>query len=348
MRVCPFVLGLIVGVAADGRIIASAQQPKVRSIHSMVAEVDRIIGKAEIEWATKQTAAQIDDCLETIDMSGVLAGPVRVTAIMGTIKTQKDGSVLINAYFNTRVRSLHEYKTDAQKRSISDFIEETKRLRKDQIDSERYKIKHYGLSGRELADRRRRDRQVMDDRRKELVLCQGCFEELNLVFLSLGGWSAQARRPEMNKRYVVTLTDQERRSLRALLSCGKGAVQKLAHARILLQVDSAEGGVGWTDARVCEGLGVGFSTVERIRKRFVEEGFEAALVPRKSCRVYRRKIDGDDEAHLIALACGTPPAGRRRWTLRLLADKMVTLEYMASLSYETVRGVLKKTNLNLG
>lgn len=152
----------------------------------------------------------------------------------------------------------------------------------------------------------------------------------------------------MNKRYVVTLTDQERRSLRALLSCGKGAVQKLAHARILLQVDSAEGGVGWTDARVCEGLGVGFSTVERIRKRFVEEGFEAALVPHKSCRVYRRKIDGDDEAHLIALACGSPPAGRRRWTLRLLADKMVTLEYMASLSYETVRGVLKKTNLNLG
>ncbi len=152
----------------------------------------------------------------------------------------------------------------------------------------------------------------------------------------------------MNKKYVVTLTDQERRSLRALVLSGKGAARKLRHARILLQVDSAEGGVGWTDERICEGLGIGFSTVERTRKRFVEEGLEAALVPRKSCRAYRRKVDGDDEAHLIALACSGPPTGRKRWTLRLLADEMVALEYMDSLSYETVRGVLKKTNSNLG
>ncbi|MCH7591982.1 MAG: helix-turn-helix domain-containing protein [Planctomycetes bacterium] len=88
--------------------------------------------------------------------------------------------------------------------------------------------------------------------------------------------------------------------------------------------------------------------MERTRKRFVEEGFEAATVPRKSCRAYRRKLDGDDEAHLIALVCGAPPTGRRRWTLRLLADEMVALEYMDSLSYETVRGVLKKTNSSLG
>ncbi len=152
----------------------------------------------------------------------------------------------------------------------------------------------------------------------------------------------------MNKKYIVTLTDEERRSLRALVSSGKGAARKLTHARILLQADGVEGGVGWTDERIIEGLGVGFSTVERTRKRFVEEGLEAALVPRKSCRAYRRKLDGDDEAHLIALACGDPPTGRRRWTLRLLTDKMVALEYMDSLSYETVRGVLKKTNSSLG
>ncbi len=148
----------------------------------------------------------------------------------------------------------------------------------------------------------------------------------------------------MNKKYVVTLTDAERRSLRGLVSTGKGAARKLAHARILLQSDSGEGGIGWADERICEGLGVGVSTVERVRKRFVEEGLEAALVPAKSHRVYARKLDGDGEAHLIALACGESPEGRNRWTLRLLAERMVALEYVDELSYETVRGVLKKTS----
>ena len=152
----------------------------------------------------------------------------------------------------------------------------------------------------------------------------------------------------MNKKYIVTLTDEERRSLRALVSSGKGAARKLTHARILLQADSGEGGVGWTDERICEGLGVGLSTVERVRKRFVEEGFEAVLVPRKSRRQYLRKLDGDGEAHLVALACNQPPTGRGRWTLRLLAERMVTLEYVDTLSHETVRGVLKKTSLSLG
>ncbi len=152
----------------------------------------------------------------------------------------------------------------------------------------------------------------------------------------------------MNKKYVVTLTDEERRSLRALVFSGKGAAWRLTHARILLQADSGEGGVGWTDERICEGLGVGVSTVERVRQRFVEEGLEKALVPRKSCRAYRRKVDGDNEAHLIALACSDPPTGRRRWTLRLLAGRMVALEYVAALSYETVRGVLKKTSSSRG
>ncbi len=152
----------------------------------------------------------------------------------------------------------------------------------------------------------------------------------------------------MNKKYVVTLTEEERRTLRRLLSSGKASARKLTHSRILLQADSGEDGVGWTDQRICEGLGVGLSTVERVRKRFVEEGFEAALVPRKSGRQYRRKLDGDGEAHLIALACNQPPTGRGRWTLRLLAERMVALEYVDTLSHETVRGVLKKTSLSLG
>ncbi len=152
----------------------------------------------------------------------------------------------------------------------------------------------------------------------------------------------------MKKRYVVTLTDEERRSLRSLVSSGKGAARKLTHARILLKADAGRGGSGWKDAAISEGVDVGTATVERVRKRFVEEGLEAALVPVKSNRVYERKLDGDDEAHLIALACGESPEGRNRWTLELLADQMVALRQMDSLSYQTVRRVLKKTRLSLG
>ena len=151
----------------------------------------------------------------------------------------------------------------------------------------------------------------------------------------------------MKKRYVVTLTDEERRSLRALVSSGKGAARKLTHARILLKADAGRG-LGWTDAAISEGVDVGTATVERVRKRFVEEGLEAALVPAKSSRVYERKLDGDGEAHLIALACSESPEGRHRWTLELLADRMVGLGHVDSLSYQTVRRVLKKTNSSLG
>jgi len=146
----------------------------------------------------------------------------------------------------------------------------------------------------------------------------------------------------MNKRYVVTLTDEERRSLRALISSGKGSARKLTHARILLKADTSEGGPGWIDAAISESMDVGTATVERVRKRFVEEGVEAALVPRKACREYPRKLDGDGEAHLIALACSESPQGRRRWTLELLANRMVALGHVDSLSYQTVHRVLKK------
>jgi len=152
----------------------------------------------------------------------------------------------------------------------------------------------------------------------------------------------------MKKKYVVTLTEQERGALRALISSGKGAARKLSHARILLKADSSAGGPGWADAAISAGVDVGTATAERVRKRFVEEGLEAALTPRPSSRQRPRKLDGDGEAHLIALTCSESPAGHARWTLRLLADGMVALEYVDSLSYQTVRRVLKKTSSSLG
>ena len=152
----------------------------------------------------------------------------------------------------------------------------------------------------------------------------------------------------MKKTYIVTLTPEERRMLQEMLSRGKAAARKLMHARILLKADVAAGGPGWNDEAIVEALEVGRATVERVRKEFVEEGLEAALERRKPRRQYRRKLDGDGEAHLIALACQKPPEGRSRWTLRLLADRMVQLEYVDEISYQTVRRTLKKTNSSLG
>ncbi len=152
----------------------------------------------------------------------------------------------------------------------------------------------------------------------------------------------------MAKRYVVTLTDEERQRLRALIASGKGSARKLMHARILLKADRRGGKPGWKNATIAEGLEVGTATVERVRQRFVEEGLEAALVPRPSRRQYRHKLGGEEEAHLIALACSEPPEGRTRWTLRLLAERMVALEYIDTVSYETVRDALKKTTSSRG
>ena len=152
----------------------------------------------------------------------------------------------------------------------------------------------------------------------------------------------------MGKKYIVELTKAECKTLRELISSGKGAARKLARARILLKADSSPRAPDWGDAKISEALDVGRATVERLRKRFVEEGFEAALGQHKSQRKYRRKLDGDAEAHLIALACSKAPEGYSRWTLRLLAESMVTLEYIDQVSHETVRSVLKKTNLSLG
>jgi transposase len=152
----------------------------------------------------------------------------------------------------------------------------------------------------------------------------------------------------MKKKYIVTLTEEERRMLQEMLSRGKAAARKLTHARILLKADAAAGGPGWNDESIAEAMEVGRATVERVRKEFVEEGLDAALERRKSRRQYERKLDGDGEAHLVALACQKPPEGRSRWTLRLLADRMVQLEYVDRLSYQTVRRTLKKTRSSLG
>jgi transposase len=148
----------------------------------------------------------------------------------------------------------------------------------------------------------------------------------------------------MAKRYRVTLTQQERQELQQLVSRGKADARKLAHARILLQADESEGGPRRTDEQVASALDGSTRTVERVRERFVEEGLDAALLPRPGKRVYARKLDGRREARLIALACSRPPAGKARWTLRMLADEMVELEVVDSLSHEAVRQALKKTS----
>ena len=152
----------------------------------------------------------------------------------------------------------------------------------------------------------------------------------------------------MKKKYIVTLTEAERQMLQAMLCRGKAAARKLMHARILLKADARPDGPGWSDDQIAESLEVGRATVERLRKEFVEEGLDAALARRKPRRQYQRTLDGDGEAHLVALACQKPPEGRSRWTLRLLADRMVQLEYVEQVSYQTVRRTLKKTNLSLG
>ena len=150
----------------------------------------------------------------------------------------------------------------------------------------------------------------------------------------------------MVKKYHVTLTPEERAELGAMVAAGKAAARKLAHARVLLKVDEAEGGPGWDDAAAAEAVEVGAATVARVRQRFVEEGLEAALSPRPTSRVYARKLDGENEARLVTLACSAPPDGRNRWTLALLADRLVALGHVEDgrLSYETVRRCLKKTS----
>ncbi len=147
----------------------------------------------------------------------------------------------------------------------------------------------------------------------------------------------------MNKKYIVRLTEEEREGLTRLVSKGKAAARKLTRARVLLKADAD--GPGWTDGRIAEAFDVGVRMIENVRKRFVEEGFDVTLNRKKQCRPSRQKIiDGEKEARLVAMSCGEPPAGRARWTLRLLADRLVELNIVESVSHETVRQVLKRTS----
>lgn len=148
----------------------------------------------------------------------------------------------------------------------------------------------------------------------------------------------------MAKKYRVTLALEEREVLGRMIARGKAAARKLAHARVLLQADEAEGGPARADEDIAAALNASVRTIGRVRQRFVEQGLEAALLPKPTKRIYARKLDGEQEAHLIALACSAPPEGKGRWTLRLLAEQMVELQHVDALSHETVRQALKKTN----
>jgi transposase len=151
------------------------------------------------------------------------------------------------------------------------------------------------------------------------------------------------------KKYKVTLTPDERQQLQERIAAGKAAAKKLAHARILLKADAAPGGPAWSDSRIAEAVEVSTDTVARVRERFVEQGLEAALVRKTQDQPSReRTLDGRAEAQLIALACSVPPEGRTAWTMQLLADRLVALKIVGTISDETVRRTLKKTRSSRG
>jgi len=151
------------------------------------------------------------------------------------------------------------------------------------------------------------------------------------------------------KKYIVRLSTRERETLTKLTTSGRHPARMFTRARILLKADQGDDGPAWSDEKISEALDVTVQTIERIRKQLVEEGFDAVLPRRKyTQKVSRKKIDGDVEAHLVAISCSNPPEGRAKWTLRLLADTIVELGYVNSISHEAIRQTLKKTKLSLG
>ena len=150
------------------------------------------------------------------------------------------------------------------------------------------------------------------------------------------------------EKYVVRLQPEERQQLLTLVNTGRAAAAKLLHARILLKADRSVNALPWTDAEIAEALDTSPSTVHRVRQAWVEWGLEAALGRKCPTGRQYRKLDGAQEAHLIALACGAPPRGRTRWTFKLLADKVVALDIVDSISAECVRTTLKKIHSNRG
>lgn len=149
-------------------------------------------------------------------------------------------------------------------------------------------------------------------------------------------------------KYKITLTKQEREEMMSIINKGKHTSQKFRNAYILLNCDAGVNTEKITNEQISKVLKVGMRTIDRVKKRFVEEGLEVVLERRPTQRVYETKIDGDTEAKLVTLCCSEPPKGFAKWSLRLLADKMVELKYVASISHVTVGSVLKKTNLSPG
>ena len=151
------------------------------------------------------------------------------------------------------------------------------------------------------------------------------------------------------KRYTVTLTQDERNDLKEIVSKGKHKSQKIINALILLGCDTGEfQEKRSTNEEISRVLKIGMRKIDRIKKRFIEDGIDITLNGKKGNRVYAKMVDGDLEAHLVALSCSDPPEGFSRWSLRILADKVVELEYIGKISHETIRQVLKKMKLNLG
>ena len=151
------------------------------------------------------------------------------------------------------------------------------------------------------------------------------------------------------KKYIVTLDCDEHNGLVALTSKGMHKSQKILNALILLACDQGEyQDKRSTNAEIARILKISMKKIDRVKKRFVEEGFEVALNGCKGNRVYEKKTDGDFEAHLVALSCSEPPEGFARWSLRLLADKVVELDYTDKISHESIRRILKKTKLSPG
>jgi len=149
-------------------------------------------------------------------------------------------------------------------------------------------------------------------------------------------------------RYTVKLTKSEVEELMSIINKGSHTSQTFRTAYILLNCDEGRYSEKVTNEQISKVLKVGMRTVDRVKKKFIEEGFEACLERRPTTRIYERKTDGDVEAKLVTLCCSEPPKGFAKWSLRLLADKMVELKYVESISHVTVRSVLKKTNLSLG
>lgn len=151
------------------------------------------------------------------------------------------------------------------------------------------------------------------------------------------------------KKYIVTLTEDERETLNVLTSSGKHKSQKIINSLILLGCDEGEFQKERSpNKEIARVLKISMKKIDRVKKRFVEVGLDVALNGKKGSRIYTKKADGDFEAHLVAVSCSDPPEGFARWSFRLLADKMVELNYIDSVSHETIRRVLKKTKLSLG